>query len=116
MNNANKDRDPFRFEEPTAERETMKQAANNETFECDSERRFGKTGRTWHGTNGTVVFLDAFNRWNRETTDGRERTFATAREASSGVFEPVEPPALASRGATFGSYLSWCLATGRTVS
>ena len=62
-----------------------------ETFACDSERRFGKTGRTWHGTAGTVVFQDGFGRWNRETADGTESSFETAAEAFSGVVAPVLP-------------------------
>jgi len=68
----------------------------NETFTCDNDRRFGKSGRTWHGSNGTVVFQNAFGRWVRETVE-RERSFATAAEAFSGELSPAPehfgPPA-----------------------
>tara|TARA_R110000822_G_scaffold120633_4_gene254161 strand:- start:4491 stop:4772 length:282 start_codon:yes stop_codon:yes gene_type:complete len=93
----------------------MKQAnSNTETFSCDVDPRFGKTGRTWHGTAGTVIYQDGLSRWNRETTDGRERTFDTAAEAFSGVFAPVPPPA--PHGFKYGSHAEYCEAMGWSVN
>ena len=73
--------------------------AGRVTFTCKRDARFvsattGKASRDWHGSNGTVVFIDWRGVWTIALPDGREakRTKAAAAFRFAATLDPAMAP------------------------